>query len=117
MSVRQRIGLARWGVMVILLGAVLPNVTYMDHWPIWGGGEDHEVHGEAEADAHAAHCHTGPSKCSNEQALVGSWWVGDEPMRISPNPPSHEIESKRESTVAEPLPAIITPPPQNAQHS
>src|SRR5437867_1164238 len=112
MSLRRRSFLVKLTAAAILFGAVLPNATFVDHWPVFSPGHHDEAAAtEADAQAHAAHCHTGPSKCSNEQALVGSWWIGDGPLRISLSAPSHAIELQGERMVAGPLLPVLTPPP------
>lgn len=53
----------RFGAVVVLLCAVLPNVLYVGHWSLPGlPAEAIETAGEAHD--HAAHCHGDRSECS-----------------------------------------------------
>ena len=63
MSGRARQQLLHIGSLVVLLFAIAPNVLYIGHWGIIGGRSD--MANEAEVEEHAAHCHVGPSKCSD----------------------------------------------------
>lgn len=73
-TLRTRQRIVRIGAVFIMVGAILPNVAFLGHWP---ADEPHShVAGEAQAQSHADHCHEGTSACG-PHALVGSWWVGD----------------------------------------
>mgnify|MGYP005848907595 FL=1 len=80
MSKRTREFLIRVGALVVLLGVLLPNVTYVGHWS--KGEHDEAIHDEAQAIVHAQHCHLGPSKCSGQQDFTGTWWIGREPPSV-----------------------------------
>lgn len=67
MSGRARRQLLQIGSLVVLLFAIAPNVLYIGHWGIIGGRSD--MASEAEVEGHAAHCHVGPSKCSDSTGM------------------------------------------------
>ena len=64
----------------MLLAALLPNVSYMGHWPIAGA----DVHLEAGVDPasviaeHEAHCHIGPANCGGGESMVGTPFAGED---------------------------------------
>ena len=55
--------------LVVLLGAILPNVTYLGHWSIRGLS----VSAAATGDGHANHCHGSPA-CADQAAYGLQWW-------------------------------------------
>lgn len=65
LAVRQR-RFVRVMALLVLLAAILPNVTYFGHWNFRGLSS---AAAEASADGHANHCHGTPS-CA-DQAAVG----------------------------------------------
>jgi len=67
-SARQR-RFVRIVAFVVLLGAILPQVTYLGHWSIQGLN----VTAEASADGHATHCHGSPA-CADQAAYGLQWW-------------------------------------------
>ncbi len=71
----------RISALLVLLGAVLPNVLYVGHWPIFG--ETHEHLSPEEAEEHAEHCHLAPAKCSGEATLTGTWSLGGDSVSIT----------------------------------
>jgi len=87
-EVFRRNRFARAVAVLLLLGAVLPNVTYVGHI----GAESHAHAAETashgppgpSADEHTLHCHTGPARCAGAQALVGAIWVGEEAGLLAP---------------------------------
>jgi hypothetical protein len=78
--------LLRFGAFLVLLTAVLPNVTYVGHWSAPDAGAVAHTHVEnshgeqpdSSADDHAQHCHTSPAGCSGPSAIAGSIWVGED---------------------------------------
>lgn len=64
----------------MLLAALLPNVSYMGHWPIAGA----DIHLEAGVDLapviakHEDHCHVGPANCGGGESMVGSPFAGED---------------------------------------
>jgi hypothetical protein len=63
---RRRARLIRIAAIVLLV-AVVPGALYIGHWPFFPGYQ--QTGTTAEAHAHAGHCHTGPSKCSDGPAF------------------------------------------------
>jgi len=59
---------------IVLLGAILPNITFLGHWTIRGLPAPAA---EASADGHANHCH-GSSSCADGAAYGFQWLAGDE---------------------------------------
>jgi len=105
--------LIRAGARIVLFGAFLPNFLFLGHWPIDPGG-DHHFHTPAEAEAHAAHCHTSASQCAGESAMVGTFWNGDDAAPIAAGGPLRQIERRQREPLQEPDLAIDTPPPRFA---
>jgi hypothetical protein len=63
--------------LIVLLGAILPNVTFIGHWTIRGLPAP-----KAEAsDGHANHCH-GNSSCA-DGAAYGFQWLADDDESIA----------------------------------
>ena len=54
---------------VVLLLAILPQVTYLGHWSIRGVG----AAAAAPEDGHANHCHGSPA-CADQAAYGLQWW-------------------------------------------
>ncbi len=81
----RRERLIAFGALFVLLAALLPNVTYMGHWPI--GGLD--VHFDAGVDPAAAlaehedHCHVGPAHCGGGESMVGTPFAGEDSGALS----------------------------------
>lgn len=114
MKARTRHRLIRAGALFVLLGAVLPSVTYVGHW--LEGGADHVnvTQNEAEAEQHAEHCHLGPSKCAGAQSLVGTWWVGDQPFTIAHESRGQMMTPAGVLVLTEPPVSRLPHPPQSA---
>lgn len=70
MSASGRRRFVRVVALVVLLGAILPNVTFIGHWSIRGLGAATE---DPLDDGHAYHCH-GSSSCSDQAAYGIQWW-------------------------------------------
>ena len=67
-TARQR-RFVRVVALVVVLGAILPQVTYLGHWSIQGLS----VTAEASDDGHANHCHGSPA-CADEAAYGLQLW-------------------------------------------
>ena len=67
-AARQR-RFVRVVALVVLLGAILPNVTYLGHWSI----RALNVTAAAAGDGHANHCHGSPA-CADQAAYGLQWW-------------------------------------------
>ncbi len=78
----RRSDFLRAGAVLILLLAVLPNLLYLGHRPLFG---DHPIHTEAQAREHAAHCHLGPSTCSGQAPLGQSLLAPEIPPFSTPD--------------------------------
>jgi len=95
--------------LVVLLGAILPNVTYVGHWSIRGLGGA----GAASNDGHANHCH-GSSACADQAAYGLQWWSDAEAavsldsglMRAGPR--------ERDASASDPF---ISPPERPPQYA
>ncbi len=96
--------------LVVLLGAILPNVTYIGHWTIRGL---ETANAEANADSHANHCH-GSSACS-DQAVNGLQWRTEAEDALNLNGDVERAQSpERDASPIEPVIAPLDPPPQYA---
>lgn len=71
---RQR-RFVRTVALVVLLGAILPNVIYLGHWSIPGlPGTAAATAAHSHDDGHADHCH-GSSSCSSQAVYGLKWWI------------------------------------------
>ena len=68
-AARQR-RFVRVVALVVLLGAILPNVTYLGHWTVRGL---EPAAADTSADGHATHCHGSPA-CADQAAYGLQWW-------------------------------------------
>ena len=66
MSASRQKRLVQVMALVVLIGAILPNVTFVGHWN-FGGLLGATAHTHAHAHAHADHCH-GFSSCADQAA-------------------------------------------------
>jgi len=107
-AARQR-RFVRVVALVVLLGAILPQVTYLGHWSIQGLN----VTAAASADGHANHCH-GSSACADQAAYGLQWWSDGEAavsldgglMRAEPR--------ERDASASDPF---ISPPERPPQYA
>ncbi len=104
--------LVRCGAAFVLLAVILPNLMYVGHWSSDHDTQKHSADSGVNVAAHAAHCHFGPAKCSGEPALVGTWWVGEEPFKLWLDGQMLPISSAAESTIQELPLGVETPPPR-----
>jgi hypothetical protein len=127
MGIRIRIpspGMTRFAALVILFGAILPQVLYVGHWPVPGvaqagapavvehtHGEGADHHGTTGGE-HELHCHAGPAKCGGPQSMVASMWIGEDAglLAFSDTPRISYTEAALPSV--DPLVALILQPPQ-----
>lgn len=83
MTLRQQRILVSAGALFVLVAALLPGIVYMGHWGSAGTNHDHA--GETHATSHEDHCHVGPARCSGGLSMVGTWWVGEDPVSVEPD--------------------------------
>jgi hypothetical protein len=96
--------------LIVLIAAILPNVTFVGHWTIrWLPAPA----AEASADGHANHCH-GSSGCADGAAYGFQWSIeGDETLSLGGDSERAEpIEN--ESAPSDPGIAPPDRPPQYA---
>jgi hypothetical protein len=86
----KRAQFVRLGSWLVLAFALIPNISYMGHWPeIAGTADDHHNDAatnaltdpsgmDAETEEHAAHCHIGPAHCGGGESMVGTPFVGED---------------------------------------
>ena len=96
--------------LVVLLVAILPNVTYVGHWTIRGL---ETATAEAGADSHANHCH-GSSACSDQAAYSLQWWTEAEDALNLNGGRERARAPERDASPIEPIIAPLDPPPQYA---
>lgn len=112
MRARQRSFLVRAGAIAVLLSVLLPNIAYAGHWS--SGGHAHAVQSEAEASAHAAHCHLGPSKCSGEPDLTGVSWIGQASVSVATADTERLVPPRDDPSRTDPPAARLLEPPRAA---
>ncbi len=96
--------------LVVLLGAILPNVTYIGHGTIRGL---ETANAEANADDHANHCH-GSSGCA-DQASYSLQWRTEAEDALNLNGGRERAQApERDASPIEPIIAPLDPPPQYA---
>jgi len=107
-AARQR-RFVRVVALVVLLGAILPQVTYLGHWSIQGLN----VTAAASADGHANHCH-GSSACADQAAYGLQWW-SDAEAAISLDGGLMRAEPReRDASASDPF---ISPPERPPQYA
>ncbi len=94
--------------LIVLLGAILPNVTYIGHWTIRGL---ETANAEAHADGHADHCH-GASSCADQAAYGLQWWTEGQDGLILDGGPERAHFGEGDPSPIEPVIAPVNPPPQ-----
>lgn len=84
-SAAKRDHIIRLGAWLILVLALMPNISYMGHWTeMASASHDHQANTSEHADddtdteAHAAHCHVGPAHCGGGESMIGTPFVGDD---------------------------------------
>jgi hypothetical protein len=99
----------RVGAVIVLLGAILPNVTYLGHWTIPGlGGATAHV----EDDGHSGHCHG--SSCPQQAAYSLPWWADSEGGVVLAGGPQWALAPQRAPSLSDPVVIPLHPPPQYA---
>jgi hypothetical protein len=107
-AARQR-RFVRVVALVVLLGAVLPQVTYLGHWSIQGLN----VTAAASNDGHANHCH-GSSACADQAAYGLQLW-SDAEAAISLDGGLMRAEPReRDASASDPF---ISPPERPPQYA
>ncbi len=96
--------------LLVLLGAILPSVTYLGHWTIRGL---EAATAEANADGHANHCH-GASSCADQAGYGLQWWAeGQDGMVLDGGPERPHFDESDPSPI-DPVIVPVNPPPQYA---
>lgn len=108
MSAGQRRPFLRAMALVVLLGAILPQVTYVGHWHLPGlprpAAADHD---------HADHCH-GDSACADGGGAGIVWWAQDSDAPTLGGDPQRAQTPPGDPAPAEPAIDLLDPPPRYA---
>lgn len=100
--------------LVVLIGAILPNVTFMGHWNFAGlAGSTAHAHTHAHAHAHADHCH-GSSSCADQAAHALPWWSEATSASAGGSDSQRAAAPGQEPSPVEPEIGRLHPPPQYA---
>lgn len=126
MGIRVRIpsaGMTRFAALAILFGSILPQVLNVGHWTAPGATAAQVTHvqstpavpqssgHDATGSEHDLHCHTGPSKCSGAQAMVGAVWIGEDSGLLGLDaPPRAQSRDTAILNADEPFARILHPP-------
>ena len=110
-AARQR-RFVRVVALVVLLGAILPSVTYVGHWTIRGLGHVSATTA-ASAQDHTNHCH-GPSACAHQSAYGLQWWWDSEKTSNLGGDPERAQAPEGSPSPTEPVIAPVDPPPRYA---
>ena len=94
---------------IVLLGAILTQVTYLGHWSIRGL----DVAAEAAADGHANHCH-GSSACADQAAYGLQWWSDTEDALSLDSGLMRAEPDARDASTSDAFIAPLERPPQYA---
>jgi hypothetical protein len=122
LSARKRERIVRWGAWFVLLAALLPNISYMGHWPITSAdGSDEHAHGverpaghDSESDAHVAHCHAGPKSCGGGESTVGTPVIGENDEDAAAIPGTEDgIDRSLRHVRADGYPVVDPRPPRH----
>ena len=107
-AARQR-RIVRVVALIVLLGAILPQVTYLGHWSI----QRLNVTAEAGADGHANHCHGAPA-CADQAAYGLQWWSDMQDALSLDSGLTRAEPRERDASTSD---AFITPPERPPQHA
>jgi hypothetical protein len=107
-SARQR-RFVRIVAFVVLLGAILPQVTYLGHWSIRGLS----VSAAASSDGHANHCHGSPA-CADQAAYGLQWWSDMEDALSLDGGLARAAPPERDASTSDAFIAPLERPPQYA---
>lgn len=99
--------------VVVLLGAILPNVLYLGHWPIRGVHGTHtHVHSDQQSQSHASHCHYGPASCFDQPLVSTDWWLSDDQWSTLFDNEPQRVESYTDDITLESPVFRLKPPPR-----
>ena len=107
-SARQR-RFVRIVAFVVLLVAILPQVTYLGHWSIRGLGSA----AAASNDGHANHCH-GSSACADQAAYGLQLWSDAEAAVSLDGGLTRAAPRERDASTSD---AFISPPERPPQYA
>ncbi len=113
----RRERLIAFGAWFVLLAALLPNVTYMGHWPI-GGLDVHFDEGSDPAAAlaeHEDHCHVGPAHCGGGESMVGTPFAGEDSGALSLPGSEMKFDALHDQRPQDGFAARILQPPRPGQ--
>jgi hypothetical protein len=97
----------------VLLAAVLPNIMYVGHGP-FGGSDAHDFKTVEDIEEHIAHCHIGPSSCSDQASLGVSWWVIFSDLAFALDSAPRRVDTAETAVILEPHSFLFKPPPRLA---
>lgn len=112
MTTRRRERIVRVGSWLVLALAMLPVLTYMGHWPLSGGHVHAEAQTASSIEDHESHCHVGVSHCAGGEAMVGSFWVGEQSDILSLDSPDLKVETHELLAPVEGERVVLLQPPQ-----
>jgi len=107
-AARQR-RFVRVVALVVLLGAILPQVTYLGHWSVRGLGGAAAV----ADDGHANHCHGSPA-CADQAAYGLQWWSDMEDALSLDGGLARAEPRERDASTSD---AFIAPPERPPQYA
>lgn len=107
MRAGQKKRFVRVVAVIVLLGAILPNVTYVGHWTI-RGLENATAH--PEDDGHAHHCHG--SSCPQENGYSLQWWAHGQEGPVLGGGPQWALAPHGTPSPSDPVVIPLDPPPQ-----
>ncbi len=96
--------------LVVLLGAILPSVTYIGHWTIRG---PETATAQASADGHAIHCH-GSSACADQVGYALEWLTDSQDALILDGGSERALAPEQAPSHSDPVIVPLDPPPQYA---
>lgn len=121
-SAAKRDQMIRLGAWLILVLVLMPNISYMGHWPEMAGtAHDHDYSAEpidpgaaGSVAEHAAHCHAGPAHCGGGESMIGTPFVGDDTEGLAL--PGHEskIDTRRLLAALSGHATLVLQPPRSA---
>lgn len=106
--------LLRLATMVVLIGAILPNVFFIGHLPIPGVAAENEYPlTSQEVRAHASHCHYDPAGCSDHShPSTSSWWLAGDTRLATPSTVRTTSIVSEDTEVPQVIPTPPEKPPQ-----
>lgn len=97
--------------LVVLLAAFLPNLLYVGHGPL-GGSDGHDFKTAADIEEHIAHCHIGPSDCSDQASVGVSPWVVSSDLAFALDSAPRKVEFSEQTVHVESYASPFKPPPR-----